>query len=126
MEISGIEGNFRITCENTMRVLRQNKDSLMAIFEAFVYDPLVSFKLLAQNLKIGNQENSGFQSDEEEKLIKEISKGKELPSKEDVRKEKVQQKFQRDKRNSILPQLDDKMNIRQNLLKLDSIKPVDE
>lgn len=47
MEISGIEGNFRMTCENTMRVLWQNRDSLMAIFEAFVYDPLVSFKLLA-------------------------------------------------------------------------------
>lgn len=47
MEISGIEGNFRSTCENTMRVLWTNWDSLMAIFEAFVYDPLVSFKLLA-------------------------------------------------------------------------------
>ena len=33
-----------------MRVLRASKDSLMAILEAFVYDPLISFKLLAQNL----------------------------------------------------------------------------
>jgi FKBP12-rapamycin complex-associated protein len=49
MEVSGIEGNFRNTCENTMRVLRENKDSLLAILEAFVYDPLLSFRLL--NLK---------------------------------------------------------------------------
>jgi len=46
MEISGIEGNYRNTCENTMRVMRANKDSLLAILEAFVYDPLLSFRLL--------------------------------------------------------------------------------
>ena len=47
MEVSGIEGNYRTTCEHTMRVLRENKDSLLAILEAFVYDPLISFRLLA-------------------------------------------------------------------------------
>jgi serine/threonine-protein kinase mTOR len=34
MEVSNIEGSFRITCENVMRVLRDNKDSLMAVLEA--------------------------------------------------------------------------------------------
>jgi len=46
MEVSGIEGNFRKTCENTIRVMRENKESLLAIMEAFVYDPLISFRLL--------------------------------------------------------------------------------
>jgi FKBP12-rapamycin complex-associated protein len=46
MEVSGIEGNFRTTCENTMRVMRASKESMLAILEAFVYDPLISFKLL--------------------------------------------------------------------------------
>ena len=46
MQVSGIEGNFRITCENVMRVLRENKDSLMAVLEAFVYDPLINWRLL--------------------------------------------------------------------------------
>lgn len=41
LEVSGIEGNFRITCENVMRVLRNNKESLMAILEAFAFDPLI-------------------------------------------------------------------------------------
>lgn len=41
MEVSGIEGSFRITCENVMRVLRDNKESLMAILEAFAFDPLI-------------------------------------------------------------------------------------
>ena len=60
MEVSGIEGNFRNTCENTMRVMRANKDSLLAILEAFVYDPLLSFRLL--NLKAlmkNNEEQNG-------------------------------------------------------------------
>ena len=30
MEVSGIEGNFRTTCENVMRVLREHRDSVMA------------------------------------------------------------------------------------------------
>lgn len=29
-----------------MRVLRDNKDSVMAMLEAFVYDPLISWRLL--------------------------------------------------------------------------------
>ena len=51
MEVSGIEGNFRITCENVMRVLRENKDSLMAVLEAFVHDPLINWRLLSANPK---------------------------------------------------------------------------
>eukprot|EP00198_Chlamydomonas_reinhardtii_P008241 XP_001697578.1 target of rapamycin, growth-regulatory PI3K-like protein kinase [Chlamydomonas reinhardtii] len=35
MEVSGIEGNFRTTCENVMRVLRSNKESVTAMLEAF-------------------------------------------------------------------------------------------
>ena len=42
MEVSGIEGSFRNTCEISMKVLRDNKESLMAVLEAFVYDPLIS------------------------------------------------------------------------------------
>ncbi|SGZ55137.1 CIC11C00000003613 [Sungouiella intermedia] len=43
MEVSGIEGSFRITCEHVMRVLRDNTESLMAILEAFAYDPLINW-----------------------------------------------------------------------------------
>lgn len=47
--MSGIEGTFRLTCENVMRVLRENKESLMAVLEAFVYDPIINWRLLAEN-----------------------------------------------------------------------------
>jgi len=46
MEASQIEGNFRATCENVMRVMRTNKESLMAVLEAFVHDPLLNWRLL--------------------------------------------------------------------------------
>ena len=39
-----------------MRVLRENKDSVMAMLEAFVYDPLISWRLLA-NRETNKPEN---------------------------------------------------------------------
>lgn len=56
MEVSGIEGNFRTTAQITMRVLRDNKDSLMAVLEAFVYDPLISWRLTAGQDGHGEQD----------------------------------------------------------------------
>ncbi|KAK0251290.1 phosphatidylinositol kinase- protein kinase tor1 [Friedmanniomyces endolithicus] len=45
MEVSNIEGSFRTTCEHVMRLLRDNKESLMAVLEAFVHDPLLNWRL---------------------------------------------------------------------------------
>lgn len=47
MEVGEVEGTFRLTCEHTMRVLRENRDSVMAVLEAFVYDPLINWRLLS-------------------------------------------------------------------------------
>jgi len=44
MAVSGVEGTFRVTCEAVMRVLRENQNSLMIMLDAFVHDPLVSWK----------------------------------------------------------------------------------
>jgi len=43
-EIGGIEGIFRSTCDKVMHLLRHNKDSLMAVLELFVYDPLLDWR----------------------------------------------------------------------------------
>ena len=57
MEVGGIEGTFRSTCESVMNVMRQNEDSLMAILEAFVHDPLMNWKLLEKtNLESSREE----------------------------------------------------------------------
>lgn len=60
MEVSGIEGSFRITCENVMRVLRDNKDSLMAILEAFAFDPLIRWGFDVPTDKIANEIGENF------------------------------------------------------------------
>lgn len=59
MEASGVEGTFRITCEETLRVLRSNKDSVMAVLEAFVYDPLINWRLL-NTTTVGNTTEGGY------------------------------------------------------------------
>lgn len=46
MEACGIEGNFKITCLNVMEVLRENKESLLAILESFATDPLLNKRLI--------------------------------------------------------------------------------
>lgn len=48
MEVAGIEGNFRSTAEAVMRVLRANKESVTAMLEAFVHDPLINWRLLKE------------------------------------------------------------------------------
>ncbi|WVQ75374.1 hypothetical protein IAR50_004994 [Cryptococcus sp. DSM 104548] len=47
MEVCGITGNFSRSCEVSMEVLRDNRESLMAVLEAFVYDPLIAWRLTA-------------------------------------------------------------------------------
>ena len=67
MEVSGIEGNFRSTCENVMQVLRTNKDSVMAMMEAFVHDPLINWRLFNFNEvpQFGNNNPNGPTEPEE-------------------------------------------------------------
>lgn len=45
MEVSNIDGSYKISCESVMRVIRDNKESLMAVLEAFIHDPLLNWRL---------------------------------------------------------------------------------
>ncbi|KAF2115999.1 armadillo-type protein [Lophiotrema nucula] len=65
MEVSNIEGSYRTTCEHVMRVLRINKESLMAVLEAFIHDPLLTWRL-------GNRESppqANYPSERRQSLI---------------------------------------------------------
>ncbi|KAJ7639483.1 hypothetical protein FB45DRAFT_977215 [Roridomyces roridus] len=42
--VTRTEGVFRIACEVTMQLLRDNKDSLMSVLDAFIHDPLVEWE----------------------------------------------------------------------------------
>ena len=45
MGAAGVEGPFRRTCEQTLRVLREGELSLLTILEVFLHDPLHSWRL---------------------------------------------------------------------------------
>ncbi|TVY35909.1 Serine/threonine-protein kinase [Lachnellula subtilissima] len=65
MEVGNIEGSFRITCENVMRVLRDNKESLMAVLEAFIHDPLLNWRLTGDTSPAG----PNFRSERRDSLM---------------------------------------------------------
>ena len=58
MESSGIIGTYTSTCINTMRLMRDNKPSIMAVLEAFVYDPLISWRLVTISDEVKRDEES--------------------------------------------------------------------
>ena len=57
--IGFFKGTFRRTCESVIKVLRVNRDSVMAVLEAFVYDPLVYWKLVEATNAATNQTIQG-------------------------------------------------------------------
>ena len=48
MEVSNIDGSYKMSCEAVMRTIRENKESLMAVLEAFIHDPLLNWRLLTR------------------------------------------------------------------------------
>jgi FKBP12-rapamycin complex-associated protein len=46
MEVCGIDGLFRNTCDLVMSLLRKERESVKALLEAFAHDPLVNWRLL--------------------------------------------------------------------------------
>ncbi|KAF9210203.1 Serine/threonine-protein kinase smg1 [Haplosporangium sp. Z 27] len=58
--VTGVEGNFRIGCEQTMKVMRKNKEILVTLLEAFIYDPLVDWQIEATAVQGGVGAGTGL------------------------------------------------------------------
>ncbi|KAJ1988065.1 phosphatidylinositol kinase- protein kinase tor1 [Coemansia spiralis] len=56
MEVSMIEGLFKFTANHVMRVLRANRDPVMAVLEAFVFDPLVVWAYIQDSENNNNKQ----------------------------------------------------------------------
>ena len=78
MEACGIEGNYRFTCNNVMEVLRENKDSLLAILEAFVTDPLLTWRLITQDIIANNAQLSANKQSLLQMNMADVMLGNEL------------------------------------------------
>ena len=84
LEVSGIEGTFRLICIQIMELLRKKKDSLLAILGSFVDDPLISFRLMIPLIMKKRKMNKQF---------------KEVENKNNYNKDKNVQKNGGNKRN---------------------------
>ncbi|KAL1239087.1 Serine/threonine-protein kinase [Trichinella pseudospiralis] len=42
--ISGVEGEFRLSCENVLSLLREHKNTFVTLLETFVHDPLIDWR----------------------------------------------------------------------------------
>jgi len=79
MEVGGIDGTFRSTCELVLSVLRQNRSSVMAMLETFVYDPLINWRLLPEDGDKKNKSSRRRDNDDDDD-DDDDDKGDELPS----------------------------------------------
>jgi hypothetical protein len=82
--VSGIEGTFRIISEKVMELLRNNKDSLLAILGSFLYDPLISFRLMIPMIMKMKKKGDNYLNDDdifitEDEMISRLSKSLPLP-----------------------------------------------
>ncbi|XP_008297822.1 serine/threonine-protein kinase SMG1 [Stegastes partitus] len=41
--VTGVEGIFRMSCEQVVQIMRRGRETLLTLLEAFVYDPLVDW-----------------------------------------------------------------------------------
>ncbi|CAH8510940.1 unnamed protein product [Schistosoma margrebowiei] len=57
MEVTGIDGVYRHTCEMVMSLLRSNRESLLAVLEAFIHDPLLQWVLHENRKDFNHLEN---------------------------------------------------------------------
>ena len=68
MEVSNIDGSYKLSCEAVMRVIRDNKESLMAVLEAFIHDPLLNWRLGNR----GSPPEPSFKSERRQSLMGEL------------------------------------------------------
>ncbi|KAI5952922.1 TEL1 [Candida theae] len=64
---TGVEGTFKISCQHTMRVLRENRDHIISILDVLRWDPLYSWTLSPIRRKRLQQEEerSGLQPEQD-------------------------------------------------------------
>ncbi|RLN68840.1 hypothetical protein BBJ28_00002723 [Nothophytophthora sp. Chile5] len=56
--ITGYEGVFRRVCEVTMRLLRENNETLRSVLESFIHDPLVEWGRRGKTTQSSNSSSS--------------------------------------------------------------------
>ncbi|GAB2269841.1 hypothetical protein Dimus_004759 [Dionaea muscipula] len=71
MGVTGVEGVFRRCCEETLAVMRTNKEALLTIVEVFIHDPLYKWalsplKALERQKETDEELQTGWEDSEDE------------------------------------------------------------
>ncbi|KAH8420242.1 hypothetical protein KR009_007952 [Drosophila setifemur] len=80
--VTGIEGPFRLGCEYVLKVMRKERETLLTLLEAFVYDPLVDWTInddaqaLRRSLSSKQATAGGVVSGDQKPYKKDKAKGK--------------------------------------------------
>ncbi|KAH0794831.1 PIKK family atypical protein kinase [Histomonas meleagridis] len=43
LEVTRVDGTFRVCCENIMKILRRNNEQILGLLDVFIYDPLLQW-----------------------------------------------------------------------------------
>ncbi|XP_020591737.1 serine/threonine-protein kinase ATM [Phalaenopsis equestris] len=70
MGVTGVEGVFRRCCEETLAVMRTNKEALLTIIEVFIHDPLYKWalsplKALQRQQELDDNSDSSLENSED-------------------------------------------------------------
>ncbi|EOA23378.1 hypothetical protein CARUB_v10016554mg [Capsella rubella] len=77
MGITGVEGVFRRCCEETLSVMRANKEALLTIIEVFIHDPLYKWALSPLKALQRQKETGDFEGMNLEGLQEEFEGNKD-------------------------------------------------
>ncbi|XP_028948774.1 serine/threonine-protein kinase ATM-like [Malus domestica] len=58
MGVTGVEGFFRRCCEETLSVMRTNKEALLTIVEVFIHDPLYKWAFITSESFLQRQKET--------------------------------------------------------------------
>ncbi|XP_073447222.1 serine/threonine-protein kinase SMG1 isoform X3 [Aquarana catesbeiana] len=114
--VTGVEGVFRLSCEQVLHIMRRGRETLLTLLEAFVYDPLVDWTAGGEAGFAGAVYGGGGQQAENKQSKREMEREitQSLFSSR-VAEIKVNWFKNRDEMLSVLPKLDSSLEEYLNL-----------
>ncbi|XP_016399751.1 LOW QUALITY PROTEIN: serine/threonine-protein kinase SMG1-like [Sinocyclocheilus rhinocerous] len=125
--VTGVEGIFRLSCEQVIQIMRRGRETLLTLLEAFVYDPLVDWTAGGEVGFAGAVYGGGCQQAENKQSKREMERDitRSLFSSR-VAEIKVNWFKNRDEMIGVLPQVeeevDEYLNLQEQLTQVEKVQ----
>uniref|UniRef100_A0A672K1B2 Serine/threonine-protein kinase SMG1 n=1 Tax=Sinocyclocheilus grahami TaxID=75366 RepID=A0A672K1B2_SINGR len=125
--VTGVEGIFRLSCEQVIQIMRRGRETLLTLLEAFVYDPLVDWTAGGEVGFAGAVYGGGGQQAENKQSKREMERDitRSLFSSR-VAEIKVNWFKNRDEMIGVLPQVeetvDEYLNLQEQLTQVEKVQ----